>query len=258
MKTRAPICIPKLPPRDRWADLARQAQAIRPDNLPEGVDPEAFLSNPGRLALDLRLRWPKSGVRLTVGFVDGPSVALRRRILSRMNAWNRTANVGFTETTAHVDHADVRIGRVPGDGHWSWLGIDIKNHPGERTMNFDDFGDGTSDAELDRVVCHETGHTLGFPHEHLRGELVDLLDREQTIAYFMDTQQWSREDVIAQLLTPLEDASTMMTARPDVYSIMCYEIPGQCTKSGEPIIGGTVIDASDFAFAAGVYPKPQG
>lgn len=252
----APICVPKLPAFDRWKELAKQAQAVRPDNVPAGVDPDEIQATTGRIALDIKLRWPKSGVQLTVGFLDNPEAELRRKILSRMNAWNRNANILFTETRAQSMDADVRIARVDGDGHWSWLGIDIKNHPGEPTMNLDGFTLETPDSEFDRVVCHETGHTLGFPHEHLRQELVDRLDREKTIAYFMATQGWTREDVIYQVLTPLEQGSILSTPRPDVRSIMCYDVPGTCTKSGHPIVGGAVIDASDHAFAGHVYPKP--
>jgi hypothetical protein len=33
----------------------------------------------------------------------------------------------------------------------------------------------TPDAEFYRVVRHETGHTLGFPHEHMRKEIIVVL-----------------------------------------------------------------------------------
>jgi hypothetical protein len=36
---------------------------------------------------------------------------------------------------------------------------------------------------------------------------------------------------------------------------MCYQIPGELTKDGKPIIGGKDIDKSDATFAAGIYPK---
>jgi hypothetical protein len=57
-----------------------------------------------------------------------------------------------------------------------------------------------------------------------------------------------------QVLTPLEESSLLGT-RPDPKSIMCYQIPGELTKDGKPIIGGKDIDASDAAFAARIYPK---
>lgn len=252
------VCVPKLPTRESWVDVAKQAQAAREDNVPEGLDIEKVARDPAggkRLMLNIRLQWPKSGVRLTVGFLDNPSRELRAKILSYMNLWNKTANVGFIETESDVAHADVRLARTPNDGHWSWLGIDIRNHPGEPTMNLDGFTMRTPDSEFMRVVPHEAGHTLGFPHEHLRGELIGLLDREKTIEHFMATQGWTREDVIFQLLTPLKRVDHTGTAA-DPRSIMCYDIPGSCTKNGKPIVGGSEIDATDYAFAARVYPKP--
>jgi Astacin (Peptidase family M12A) len=251
------ICTPKLPSPDKWKELARQAKAIRPDNVPEGLDIDQIdITDHDKLAVDIKLRWPEAGVRLTVGFLDNPEPELRRKILSYANKWSKTSNIEFTETQADVDSADVRLARAPGDGYWSWLGIDIRNHPGEATLNLGGFTMDTSDSEFDRVVCHEFGHTLGFQHEHLRRDLVNLLDREKTIAYFMRTQGWSRAMVIAQVLTPLEEDSILGTDSADEESIMCYQIPGECTKSGEPIPGGTMISAMDYDFAARVYPKP--
>lgn len=254
-----PVCKPMYPPRETWIEVAKQARATRADNVPQDLDLEtldhASTSRRGKLMLNIRLRWPKTGVRLTVGFLDNPARALRDRILAHMNLWSVTANVAFTETAAVAD-ADVRVNRTPGAGHWSWLGIDIRNHPGEPTMNLDGFTMATSDAELARVVCHETGHTLGFPHEHLRSDMIARLDREATIREFMASQGWTREDVIFQLLTPLETADHRGTAKADPQSIMCYQVPASCTRDGLPIVGGTQIDALDYAFAGRVYPKP--
>ena len=36
---------------------------------------------------------------------------------------------------------------------------------------------------------------------------------------------------------------------------MCYQIPGQITKDGKPIPGGTDINEKDYAFAGAIYPK---
>jgi hypothetical protein len=70
----------------------------------------------------------------------------------------------------------------------------------------------------------------------------------------MQTQGWSEDEVRAQVLTPIEE-STISGTTPDEKSIMCYQIPGELTKDGKPIIGGKDIDKSDFMFAAGIYPK---
>ena len=256
-----PVCIPRLPPPERWKELAVEAKATRPDNLPPGFDIEDLEkidpTEQGRLALVIGLRWPKMGVRLAVGFLDAPEAELRRKILAYANKWGKTANIEFVETRSDAESADVRVTREEGGGHWSWLGIDIRHHPGEPTMNLDGFTLSTSTAEFERVVPHEFGHTLGFPHEHLRAELIELLDREKTIAYFKRTQGWTREDVIFQVLTPLEESTILGTARPDQSSIMSYQIPGECTKSGRPILGGKKISPADYEFVAREYPKPR-
>ncbi len=42
----------------------------------------------------------------------------------------------------------------------------------------------TPESEYRRVVRHETGHTLGFPHEHMRKELVARLDPQKCYIYY--------------------------------------------------------------------------
>ena len=123
-------------------------------------------------------------------------------------------------------------------------------------MNLEAFTMNTPESEFHRVVRHETGHTLGFPHEHMRKALVALIDPDKAIAYFMETQGWSEAEVRAQVLTPLEESSLLGTT-PDPKSIMCYQIPGEITKSGKPIVGGTDISPLDFSFVSTIYPKQK-
>jgi hypothetical protein len=96
---------------------------------------------------------------------------------------------------------------------------------------------------------------MGFPHEHMRRELVNKIDVQKAIAFFGQTQSWSPDEVKAQVLTPIEESSIRGTAHADPNSIMCYQIPGTITKDGKPIVGGKDIDGSDFQFAAEIYPK---
>jgi len=170
-----------------------------------------------------------------------------------MNAWAKTANARFVETATDPE---VRIARTPGDGHWSYLGTDVRLIPAdEPTMNLDSFTMSTPESEYRRVVRHETGHTMGFPHEHMRRELVELIDEDKAIEYFGRTQGWTPEEVRAQVLTPLEESSLLGTPHADPNSVMCYQIPGEITKNGKPIVGGLDIDQTDYNFASLVYPK---
>ena len=201
-------------------------------------------------------RWHGDGVNLSVGFLDNPPKELRQKILSHMNAWNKTANVQFHETKTDPQ---VRIARESGEvvgGYWSYLGTDILQiAPDKPTMNLEAFSMDTPDSEFFRVVRHETGHTLGFPHEHMRRDLVEMIDKEKAIAYFSLTAGWTKEKVMKQVLTPLEDSSLFGTPVSDQNSIMCYQIPGTITIDGQPILGGTDIDESDYEYAAKFYPK---
>jgi hypothetical protein len=252
------VCTPKRLPLDLMVPAARKAVEINPVNHPPlhrltrvipGFEPTAE-----RIALVTTKYWGIGGVRLTVAFMDNPPANLRKRILQHMNVWGAKANVKFVETRTN---AQVRIAREGGanGGYWSYLGTDVLLIPkNQQTMNLEEFSMNTPESEYRRVVRHETGHTLGFPHEHMRKALVDKIDVAKAIEFFERTQGWSEEEVRQQVLTPLEESSLLGTTA-DPKSIMCYQLPGSITKDGKPIVGGKDIDASDAAFAGRIYPK---
>jgi len=255
------VCVPRPLTPEQMIEAARIAVELNPNNRPHAALVARALSGGAperaRIALVISKRWPASGVRLSVKFIDDkPEAALRRRILSHMNAWGTPANVKFTETNGA---GDVRLSRrdtVKDGGYWSYVGTEIHAiDADEPTMNLEAFTMNTSEAEFRRVVRHEAGHTLGFPHEHMRRELVDLIDREKAIKEFMRTQGWSRQEVIDQVLTPLDESTLIGSAHADPNSIMCYQIDGALTKNGKPIVGGKDIDATDAKLAASFYPK---
>ena len=255
---RARTCTTRLLPKEQRVEAAIHAVTTYAKNLPAGASLDDLLREDGdRLALDVSKWWGPS-VDLTVGFLDNPSRELRDKILLHLNAWARDAAVRFHEVTTDPV---VRISRLtehdhPGlGGYWSWEGTDIDTIAAdEPTMNLEGFTVTTPDSEFRRVVRHEAGHSLGFPHEHLRQELVSRLDREKVIADYMATQGWSEQEVIDQVLTPLEESSIFGTALVDETSIMCYQIEGELTLDGVPIIGGVDITETDHRFAALVYP----
>src|SRR5204863_3450796 len=106
--------------------------------------------------------------------------------------------------------------------YWSYLGTDVHEIPVDQpTMSLQAFTMETLDSEFHRVVRHETGHTLGFPHEHLRKEIVGKIDRQKAIDYFRAHANWSEQMVINNVLTPLEASALIATEEADDKSIMC-------------------------------------
>jgi hypothetical protein len=253
--TEAPSCIPKsLPPR-LFQKAAEAAVAINPLNAPvlgAMVGAVDLPLEPMHLTLLTSKYWGSQPRQLTVSFMESTQANLKTRILQHMNAWSARIGISFVLTNGT---GNVRISRG-GGGYWSYLGTDIRLIPTNRqTMNLQGFTMNTLESEYHRVVRHETGHTLGFPHEHMRRELVARIDPQKAYDYFWRTQGWSKSVVDQQVLTPLDQATIIGTPA-DQTSIMCYQLPGSITKDGRPITGGIDINATDYAFAARIYPRP--
>lgn len=265
-KPRAPKfigCTLRRLPASKQVKAARAAIKENPANAPVAAALTALamplaskdaVSPAQKLAVLTSKYWGQGGVRLTVSFMEKTVAALQDKVLAAVNQWNRYANVEFVRVDGG---GQVRISRGRG-GYWSYLGTDVLQVPkSQPTMNLEGFVLATSDAEYDRVPPHEAGHTLGAPHEHLRAALIRRLDREKVISYFMRTQGWGREDVIAQTLTALEESQLMATDVADPRSIMTYFFDGSLTLDGQPIEGGSRIDATDVEFIGRLYPKPS-
>ena len=259
----AAICTPRALPPGAWMAAARLAVRANPVNRPGVGTAQQMAAGlfvpPEHLAVLTTKYWP-AGTVIPVAFLDAPPADLRDRILGHATAWAATANVAFVP--AGPADAWVRVARFPGGGYWSLLGTDHRlaatgrvevGTPAGETLNLDSFTMRTPDSEFHRVVRHEFGHALGFPHEHSRGEIIALLDPDRVVAYFQETQGWSEAMIRQQILTPLDPAQ-LLAAPAEQASIMCYQFPGSVTRSGRPIPGGADITAEDAEFAARVYP----
>jgi len=252
------ICDLKTLPLDQAIIAASTAVRINPANIPK-QHVHLFAENnmvPGTIELALLVSkyWGIGGVRLTVGFMETTTQSFRNRILSHMNAWGAYCNVQFT--LSNVAPQQVRISTDPNNGvYWSYCGTDILGIAADKpTMNLRNFTMQMDDSEFYRVVRHETGHTLGFPHEHRRRAITDRIDRQKAIDYFMEEDGWSADKTIEQVLTPFEESALVATRGPDIHSIMCYHLPASIMKDGIEVPGGTDIDDLDKEFAGFVYP----
>lgn len=257
------VCRPKSLPLEKLVAAERRSIDVNPENALESRTlartPIGRRGGPRRIVVVVGRKWPAKGVRLSVSFLDNPSVALRTRILKHMNAWGEHANVLFSETTGV---GEVRIARLDSPieeaGYWSYVGTEILEiDEDDPTLNLDSFTMRTSEAEFRRVVRHEAGHTLGFDHEHMRSDIVKRIDPKKAYAYFDRTNGWPKEETDLQVLTPLAKKSIMGTTEADPLSIMCYQLPASIMKDRKAVPGGLDINANDFAFANKLYPKPD-
>lgn len=230
-------------------DAAAVAISVNPVNAPR-IAPTLHLE-PLHIALLTSRYWGQRARTLRVRFLEKVDPDLSARILHHLNAWNAGgANISFALTTGK---SDVRI-TLKDEGYWSYLGTDVRLIPQDQpTMCLQDFSLATRESEYRRVVRHEAGHTLGFPHEHMRAALVARIDPAKAYAYFGRYDGWDKQTVDEQVLTPLEDRQLFFTSTPDQDSIMCYQLPGTITKDRKPIRGGTDIDPADQSFANAIY-----
>lgn len=246
-------CLVKQLPQKLWQQAAQTAISHYPGNAPLMQAAVALSLDPQHIALLTTKYWGPYQRKLTVSFLGRTTSSFRAKIVQHMNAWSSRCGVSFVEALGGM--GQVRISLGPG-GYWSYLGTDILHIPTSLpTMNLEGFSLNTPDSEYKRVVRHETGHTLGFPHEHMRAELVQRLDPAKTFAWFARYQGWDRTTVQQQVLTPLSDQSIQNRTETDQDSIMCYQLPASITRDGQPIRGGLDIDESDYAFAAKIYPR---
>jgi len=248
------FCTSKYLPEELQVTAAKTATDINPANAPVfGFMPTdeslaSLVSSPQAIVVLTSKYWGSARRRLTVSFMETTPADLRNRILSHMNAWACGVQFVYTAGTGQV-----RISRGAG-GFWSYLGTDILHiAAGRQTMNLQGFTMSTRDSEFYRVVRHETGHTLGFPHEHMRREIVARIDPQKAYPWFLQTYGWNKATVDAQVLTPLDNSSIFGTPA-DQTSIMCYQLPAAITRDGRPIIGGTDINPTDRAFGKRIYP----
>lgn len=185
------------------------------------------------------------------------SDAQQGRVREAFAEWtSHDLGIVFEEVTS-ADEAEVRIGFVRNDGHWSYLGRDVLRYgPDERTMNLD-----AGDAwDIDTAV-HEIGHTLGFPHEHQNPNSgIEWNEEAVYAALALPPNGWSRETTFYNIIRKL-DPREVQGSDWDRDSIMHYPFaPGLIVRPEEfvdaPLIPAPGLSAGDIAEARFFYPPP--
>jgi hypothetical protein len=123
----------------------------------------------------------------------------------------------FQETDDRRE-AEIRIGFMPGDGSWSYVGTEILDQgPDDRTMNF-----GWDLRRQPDTALHEIGHTLGLPHEHQNPNAGIEWNEE---AVYLDLgappNNWKRERTHYNIIRKL-DPDAVQGSNWDPDSIMHY------------------------------------
>ncbi|KAK1226437.1 hypothetical protein PQX77_010601 [Marasmius sp. AFHP31] len=256
-------------PSDRSNDSDILGGTLRADVLFSPASPME------RLALRLDTKWRGNGVRLCVAFIDKPAPArdVQRRILHLMNYWSHFCNARFTlidynPSYNQIAAAEVRISfsGQPTPGIWSiGTGTDLISPVTDKlgpTMMLTGLDTHSLSKYATSMVLHETGHILGFRHEHCRKEFIEQIDNGKMYWHFKEEHpSWTEIDIKHNLLTALgSNGSTYsLSKEPDPHSIMCYEVQKSIMKNEKDPIPGLQDDLSsiDQEHAADSYPIPK-
>jgi hypothetical protein len=158
----------------------------------------------------------------------------------------------FAEVKNRRD-AEVRIGFMPYDGAWSYLGRDVLGiSKNDRTMNF-----GWVDPD---TALHEIAHTMGFAHEH-QNPYAGIVWNEQKVISDLGRSPnfWSEETTRQNILNKL-DPGLYSGSDWDRDSIMHYPFgAGQILEpvkyQTEPLIPAAGLSDQDREWALKFYPS---
>lgn len=113
-----------------------------------------------------------------------------------------------------------------------------------------------NDTELNRVVTHEFGHSLGLLHEQSYPGAVNWKKTDSVYNYYKETQGWDKAKVDFNVFEVSNQFYTNGT-KYDPKSIMHYSINEWETTDGYSIQQNNTLSAGDKALIAALYPKDK-
>jgi serralysin len=190
------------------------------------------------------------GQTLRVCFLDGDPI-VQQKIEAVAHQWSQYINIRFE--FGNDPDAEIRISCQPG-GSWSYIGTGALSIAKDRpTMNYGWLKPDTPDEEYSRVVLHEFGHALGCIHEHQHPEAGIPWNRDAVYRYYMETNNWTKEDVDNNLFAQYSKDVTQFSQF-DTQSIMLYPIPKELTTNGFEVGWNKYLSETDKAFMGKIYP----
>jgi serralysin len=196
------------------------------------------------------LRWAKQ--KITVSFRNGTR-DLHQKVMHYASDWSKFSGISF-ELVPNSE-ADIRIGFYNGKGSWSLIGrhsfdFSVDANTGNTfsgrsgiSMNFGWFNSFTPEEELRRTTLHEFGHALGLLHEHMHPHSEISWNRPKVYAYYLQTQNWSKEQVDRNVFQKYSVDQT--NGQYDALSIMHYPIPKEFTINGYEVGQNSYLSEGD-------------
>ncbi len=205
-----------------------------------------------RAAFQIAYLWGL-GQTISIAFLEGDP-HLQERVEAAARGWlNAGVNLRFVFTKDPAN-AQVRIAFAQGQGSWSYIGTDCRNHRGEPTMNFGWLTPASSDDDVRSVVLHEFGHMIGLIHEHQNPDRAIRWNRPAVIRDLSGPPNHWTEPVIQHNIFDVYDPKEVTGTPLDPKSIMMYRIPAAWTLDGFSTEFNGDLSATDVRTAARVYP----
>lgn len=188
------------------------------------------------------------------------SDALKNQVRKAIKQWT-SVGIGLRfEEVQDRSRAQIRIGFLAGDGHWSYVGRQVLQQGfDDRTLNLDPLDNISSGQYGVDVASHELGHTMGFPHEHQNPKAGIVWNEEAVYAALAaPPNNWSRETTFHNIIRKIPP-DAVQGSNWDPNSVMHYPFgpglirePAQYRDGLDPPGG---ISARDKEWVKSFYPS---